>query len=179
MPAFSVDGLRPTFPDDGDFWVAPNAMVIGNVHLARAVGIWFGAVLRADNDAITIGAGSNVQDNCVLHADPTFPVVIGEYCTIGHNAIVHGCEIGDNCLIGMGATILNGACIGRNCLIAANALVGERVVIPDNSMVRGVPGKVVGEIGDERVRAMRTAAEEYISWWRRYRRGLEIVDDIS
>jgi len=176
MPLFSIDGVRPTVPSDDDFWVAPNAMLIGNVRLARAVGIWFGAVLRADNDIITVGAGSNVQDNCVLHADPDLPITIGEYCTIGHNAIVHGCTVGDNCLIGMGSTILNGARIGRNCLIAANALVGENVFIPDNSMVRGMPGKVVGEIDDDRVHSLRRTAEKYISRWRQYRQGLQIVD---
>ncbi len=179
MPYYSIDGARPTVPDDDDFWVAPNATLIGHVRLERAVGIWFGAVLRADNDTIGIGVGSNVQDNCVLHADPGFPVSIGEYSTIGHHAIVHGCTIGDNCLIGMGSTILNGARIGRNCLVAANALIGENVVIPDNSLVRGIPGKVAGEIDDERARAMRTAAETYIGWWRRYRLGLQIVDDGS
>jgi carbonic anhydrase/acetyltransferase-like protein (isoleucine patch superfamily) len=173
MPYYSIEGLRPTLPGDNDFWVAPNATLIGNVRLAQGVGIWFGAVLRADNDTISIGTGSNVQDNCVLHADPGFPVAIGEYCTIGHNAIVHGCSVGDNSLIGMGATILDGARVGRNCLVAANALIGENVVIPDNSLVRGIPGKVAGAIDEDRARALRLAAEEYIRWWRRYRLGLQ------
>jgi carbonic anhydrase/acetyltransferase-like protein (isoleucine patch superfamily) len=176
MPLYSVEGFRPTVPDDGEFWIAPTATVIGNVRLARAVSIWFGAVLRADNDFITIGAGSNVQDNCVLHADPNLPITIGEYCTIGHNATVHGCTVGDNCLIGMGSTILNGARIGRNCLIAANALVIENAVIPDNSMVRGIPGKVSGEVDDDRVRSMRRSADVYISRLRQYRQSLQIVD---
>jgi carbonic anhydrase/acetyltransferase-like protein (isoleucine patch superfamily) len=179
MASYSIDGIAPALPSDGDFWVAPNATLIGDVRLAREVGIWFGAVLRADNDTIAIGAGSNVQDNCVLHADPGFPISIGEYCTIGHNAIVHGCTIGDNSLIGMGATILNGAHIGRNCLIAANALVSENAVVPDNSLVRGIPAKVAGQIDAERVRAMRTAAEAYVRSWHRFRRGLERVDDIE
>jgi carbonic anhydrase/acetyltransferase-like protein (isoleucine patch superfamily) len=176
MPLFSIDVLRPTIPDNDDFWIAPDAMLIGSVRLERAVGIWFGAVLRADGDTIVIGAGSNVQDNCVLHADPGFPVTIGAYCTIGHGAIMHGCVVGDNCLIGMGSTVLNGARIGSNCLIAANALVGEDVVIPNNSLVRGVPGRVAGEVDDVRIRSIRNSADRYITAWRRYRAGLQIVD---
>jgi carbonic anhydrase/acetyltransferase-like protein (isoleucine patch superfamily) len=177
MPICSIDGLGPALPADGDFWLAPDAAIIGNVHLARAVGIWFGAVLRADNDRITVGTGTNIQDNCVLHADPGFPVSIGEYCTIGHNATVHGCTVGDNSLIGMGSTILNGARIGRNCLVAANALVTENTVIPDNSMVRGMPAKVVGQLDEARVRSIRAAADEYIALWQRYRRSLTVESD--
>lgn len=179
MPLFAIEDRAPTIPDDDDFWIAPNASVIGDVRLARGVGIWFGAVLRADNDRISIGARSNVQDNCVMHADPGFPVTIGQYCTVGHHAIVHGCTIGDNTLVGMGATILNGARIGHNCLIAANALVSENVVIPDNSMVRGIPGRVFGAVDDERARTIRAAAESYITWWHRYRQGLRIVAGAS
>jgi len=176
MAYYAIDGMRPTTPGDDDFWIAPNAIIIGDVRLAQAVGIWFGAVLRADNDTISIGAGTNVQDNCVMHADPGFPVTIGAYCTIGHNAIVHGCSVGDNSLVGMGSTILNGARIGRNCLIAANALVSENTIVPDTSLVRGIPGKVAGAIDDERARAMRLAAEEYIKSWRRFRRSLRRID---
>jgi carbonic anhydrase/acetyltransferase-like protein (isoleucine patch superfamily) len=178
MAFYSIDGVRPTMSGSDDFWVAPNATLIGDVRLGRAVSIWFGAVLRADNDAITVGAGTNVQDNCVVHADPGFPVIIGECCTIGHNAIVHGCSVGDNSLVGMGSTILNGARIGRNCLIAANALVSENTIVPDNSLVRGIPGKVAGAIDEDRVRAMRLAAEEYIKSWRRFRHGLQRVDGL-
>ena len=173
MPIWSIDGVRPTLPADGDFWLAPDAVLIGNVHLAPAVGIWFGAVLRADHDRlITVGSGTNIQDNCVLHADPGVPVSVGDYCTIGHNVTLHGCTVGDNCLIGMGSTILNGARIGRNCLVAANALVTEHAVIPDNSMVRGMPGKVVGQLDEARIRFVRGAADEYITMWQRYRRSL-------
>ena len=176
MAFYSIDGIRPAVPAGDDFWVAPNATLIGDVRLARAVGIWFGAVLRADNDTIAIGAGTNVQDNCVMHADPGFPVTIGEYCTIGHSAIVHGCSVGDNSLVGMGSTILNGARIGRNCLIAANALVSENTIVPDNSLVRGIPAKVAGAIDADRARAMRVAAEQYIAAWQRFHRGLQRVD---
>ena len=177
MPIFSIAGVGPTLPDDGAYWIAPDAAIIGDVQLALAVSIWFGAVLRTDNDRITIGAGTNVQDNCVLHADPGFPISIGDYCTIGHNATVHGCSIGGNSLIGMGSTVLNGARIGSNCLIAANALIPENAVISDNSMVRGVPGKIVGRLDDTRVRVIRAAAEEYIALWQRYRRSLTIQVD--
>ena len=127
------------------------------------------------NDSISIGTGSNIQDNCVFHADPGFPVRVGAYCTIGHNATVHGCTIGDNSLVGMGSTILNGARVGRNCLIAANALVSENVVIPDNSLVRGIPAKVVGTLDDEKIRLVRGSAQAYIAAWQRFRSGLALV----
>jgi carbonic anhydrase/acetyltransferase-like protein (isoleucine patch superfamily) len=179
MPICSIDGLAPTLPADGEFWLAPGATIIGDVYVGRAVGIWFGAVLRADNDRITVGIGSNIQDNCVLHADPGFPLSIGDYCTIGHNATVHGCTVGDNTLIGMGSTILNGARIGRNCLVAASALVTENTVIPDNCMVRGVPGKVVGELDEVRIRSIRASADAYIAMWQRYRSRLITLGDSS
>lgn len=175
MLLFTLDGRGPQLPGDETFWVAPNAMLIGDVRLDRDVGIWFGAVLRADDEFISIGTGSNVQDNSVLHADPNFAITVGKYCTIGHGAIVHGCTVGDNSLIGMGATILNGARIGRHCLIAASALVGENVVVPDNSLVRGVPGKVVGQLDDQKIALIRKSAYSYIAWWRRYRAGLLMV----
>jgi carbonic anhydrase/acetyltransferase-like protein (isoleucine patch superfamily) len=175
MPLYALDGTGPTVPADSEFWVAPTATLIGDVRLGRDVGIWFGAVLRADNDSITVGAGSNVQDNCVIHADPGFPVVVGDFCTIGHNATIHGCTIGENSLIGMGATILNGAHIGRNCLIAANALVVEKAIIPDNSLVRGIPAKVFGTLDEERIRLLRQSAEDYIAAWKRFRTGLALL----
>src|SRR5690606_14143710 len=124
-------------------FVAPNAVLVGDVVLGPEVGVWFGVVARGDNERIAIGARSNVQENCVLHTDMGFPLTIGENCTIGHSAILHGCTIGDNSLIGMGATVLNGAKIGKNCLIGANALVTEGKEIPDNSLVVGAPRKVV------------------------------------
>ncbi len=175
MRTFSVDGREPSFPDAESFWIAPTATLIGDVRLERDVSIWFGAVLRADNASISIAAGSNVQDNCILHADPGLPVSIGRYCTLGHGAIVHGCTVAENSLIGMGATILNGARIGRNCLIAARTLITEDTVIPDNSLVRGIPGKIFGHIDDERAMSLRKSAETYIAWWRRYRTSLTVV----
>lgn len=176
----SIDGIGPTLPADEDYWLAPDAAIIGNVHLGREVGIWFGAVLRADHDrTITVGAGTNIQDNCVLHADPGFPVSIGDYCTVGHNVTLHGCTVGDNCLIGMGSTILNGASIGRNCLVGANALITENAIVPDNSMVRGMPGKVVGQLDEARIRFIREQADAYITMWQRYRLSLTALSPSS
>ncbi len=130
MTLFALDGVSPELPEEGAFWIAPSAMVIGKVRLMRNASVWFGAVIRGDNELITIGENSNVQDGAVLHTDPGLELVIGKNCTIGHKAILHGCTIGENSLIGMGATILNRAQIGRNCLIGANALVTEGKVIP-------------------------------------------------
>jgi carbonic anhydrase/acetyltransferase-like protein (isoleucine patch superfamily) len=172
MALFRLDDTAPRVPDDGEYWAAPNATLIGDVRLGREASVWFGAVLRADDEAISIGAGSNVQDNCVFHVDPGYPLTIGENCTIGHGAVVHGCTVGDNTLIGMGATVLNGARIGRNCLIGANALVTEDKEIPDNSLVVGAPGKVRGQIDEAGARDLTQAAERYVARWRRYARGL-------
>ncbi len=176
MPIYALDELMPQLPDDGAFWVAPDAVLIGRVRLGADASVWFGAVLRGDNEDIVIGEGSNVQDNCVFHVDPGFPLTIGAHCTIGHAAVVHGCTIGDNTLVGMGATILNGARIGRNCLIGANALVTENREIPDNSLVFGAPGKVRGEIDAAGEQMLAQAASSYIARWRRYRGGLVRVD---
>ena len=170
---FSFEGTGPTLPQDASaFWVAPNALLIGDVRLGRDASVWFGAVLRADSESIVLGTGTNVQDNAVFHCDPGFPIVIGDYCTIGHQAIVHGCTIADHTLVGMGALILNGARVGKHCLIGANSLVGENKVIPDYSVVVGSPGKVIAQLdaaGQERVQR---AAQNYIGWWKRYRAGL-------
>ena len=143
----------PEFPNNSDYWVAPDANVIGKVRLMAGASVWFGATLRGDNEWIDIGTGSNVQENSVLHTDIGYPLSIGRNCTIGHKAILHGCTIGDQSLIGMGAIVLNGAQIGRNCLIGAGALITEGKIIPDNSLVVGAPGKVVRELdrgGDRR-----------------------------
>ena len=143
MTIYVLDGLSPELPEEGRYWVAPDAAVIGRVRLGRNASVWFGAVLRGDNELIVVGENSNVQDHCVLHTDMGAPLTIGANCTIGHRAILHGCTVGDNSLIGMGATILNHAVIGRNCLIGANTLVTEGKQIPDGSLVLGSPGKVV------------------------------------
>ena len=171
MPIYALDGIAPQIdPDVG--WIAPTAVLVGDIVVGPEVGIWFGVVARGDIETITIGARTNVQENCVLHTDTGYPLVIGENCTIGHSAIVHGCSIGDNTLIGMGATVLNGARIGRNCLIGANALITEGKEIPDNSMVVGAPGKVIRQIDDEGVRGLSASAERYVKNARRFAAGL-------
>ena len=173
MTLYALDGVSPTLPDDDDFWVSPNAQVMGKVTLKSRVSIWFGVVIRGDNDLITVGAGSNVQDNTVIHTDLGYPTTIGKNCTIGHGAIIHGCTIGDNSLVGMGATVLNGAVIGRNCLIGAGALVPEGREIPAGSLVVGMPGKVVRALSDEEIAANRASATHYAENWRRFADGLE------
>ena len=175
MTVYALDGISPELPEEGEYWIAPGAVVIGKVRLERNASVWFGAVLRGDNELILVGENSNVQDACVLHTDPGAPLTIGRNCTIGHRAILHGCTIGDNTLIGMGATILNRARIGANCLIGANALITEGKVIPDNSLVMGAPGKVVGELNAEALAKLPKSAEGYVKNWQRFVKGLAPV----
>ena len=169
---YSLDGIAPTFPENGDYWVAPDANIIGKVAIAAGASVWFGATLRGDNEWITLGQGSNIQENAVLHTDPGFALTIGENCTIGHKAMLHGCVIGDQSLIGMGATVLNGAQIGHNCLIGAGALITENKVIPDNSLVMGAPGKVVRNLDDAAVARLLASAQAYQRNMRRFKAGL-------
>ena len=172
MAIYELDGVRPTVPAGNAWWAAPDAAVIGKVRLAEGVGIWFGAVLRGDNEEIAIGARTNIQDLCVIHTDMGFPATIGADCTIGHRAILHGCIIGDNTLIGMGAIVLNGAKIGNNCLVAAHALIPEGKAIPDGSLVIGVPGKVVRALTVEEIARNRVSAGHYAENWKRFAAGL-------
>ena len=172
MTAYRLADRTPVVPEDGEYWIAPNAVVIGHVILKKNASIWFGAVLRGDNDPITIGENSNVQDNSVLHTDAGSPLIIGDNVTVGHNVTLHGCIIGDNSLIGMGAIVLDGARIGRNCLIGAGALVTERKEIAPNSMVLGSPARVVRELTPEEVARLSVGAPHYVENWKRYRRGL-------
>jgi len=165
---YSLDYVSPCLPESGECWVAPSADVIGNVTLEIGSSIWFGAVLRGDNEKIHVGAQSNVQDNCVLHTDPGFPLSIGRGCTIGHNAVLHGCEIGENCLIGIGATVLNGAKIGKNSIIGANALVPEGKEIPENALVVGMPGRVIRSLAEKDVQVLRESAQLYVAKWKRF-----------
>lgn len=160
-----------------DTWVAPDANLIGKVVLEEGASVWFGSTIRADHEEIRVGAGSNVQENCVFHVDDGYPLVIGAGCTIGHKVMLHGCTIGDNSLIGMGATVLNGAKIGKNCLIGAGALITENKVIPDGSLVMGVPGKVVREMDEAGIAGLRASAEHYQSNMRRFRAELRPVGD--
>jgi len=166
--SYSLEGQHPQNIDKEN-WVAPSADLIGSVILSAGVSIWWQAVLRADNEPITIGARSNIQDGCVLHTSPCYPLVIGENVSVGHMCMLHGCEIDDSSLIGIGSIVLNGAHIGRNCLIGANTLITEGKKIPDNSLVMGSPGKVIREISDEQIQLIEKIAESYVNRWRRYR----------
>jgi carbonic anhydrase/acetyltransferase-like protein (isoleucine patch superfamily) len=175
MAIYSLDGIVPDLPPEGEYWIAPSAAVIGRVKLDRHASVWFAAVLRGDNELIHIGEGSNIQDGCVLHTDTGAPLTVGRHCTVGHKAILHSCTIADNTLIGMGATVLNHARIGRNCLIGANALIPQGKEIPDNSLVMGAPGKIVRGIDDEGVRSLTQSAQHYIQNWRRFAQNLQTL----
>ncbi|MBR9841922.1 MAG: gamma carbonic anhydrase family protein [Rhodobacteraceae bacterium] len=174
MPLYELDGVRPEIAEDT--WVAPDANLIGKIVLEEGASVWFGASLRGDNEEIRIGAGSNVQENTVMHTDMGFPLTIGAGCTIGHKAMLHGCIIGDNSLIGMGATVLNGAKIGKNCLIGAGALITEGKEIPDGSLVMGAPGKVVRTLDEAAIQGLRGSALHYQENMRRYRSGLVKIE---
>jgi carbonic anhydrase/acetyltransferase-like protein (isoleucine patch superfamily) len=176
MTLYALDGVSPETPDDNDYWVAPGAHVIGKVTLCAGSSVWFGSTLRGDNERITVGEGSNLQENCVLHTDMGYPLTIGAGCTVGHKAMLHGCTIGENSLIGMGATVLNGAKIGRDCLIGAGALITEGKEIPDGSLVMGVPGKVVRTLDAAAIQSLRKSAEGYRANMRRFRGGLTKAD---
>lgn len=173
MTLYSLDGTNVETPADGRFWVAPNAVLLGRVRLETDASVWFGAVLRGDNEWITVGQRSNVQDGCVLHTDPGFPLTIGPDCTIGHMVMLHGCTIGARSLIGIGSVILNGANIGEECVIGANALIPEGKNIPPRSLVMGSPGKIVRELSDDDVKRFTGAAGRYVTNWQRYAVGLK------
>lgn len=159
---------------DGDYFVADSASVIGSVRLMNDASVWFGAVIRGDNDLITIGEGTNIQDLSVLHTDPGYPLTIGSHCTIGHKVMLHGCTIGDNTLIGINAVILNGARIGRNCLVGAGALITEGKEIPDGSLVVGAPGKVARTLNEEQIARLRENAAGYVRNFKRFKAGLSV-----
>lgn len=174
MTLYSLDGVSPDI--DPQAWVAPDANVIGLVRLMARSSVWFGATLRGDNEPITLGEGSNLQENVVVHTDPGFPCEIGANCTIGHKAMLHGCRIGEGSLVGMGATILNGARIGRFCLIGAGALVPEGREIPDHSLVLGMPGKVARELDEKAAEANMASARHYQERAARFRAGLARIE---
>jgi len=175
MTVYALADKNPQLPSDGEYWVAPNATVIGDVTLHPGASVWFGAVVRGDNDPITIGRDTNIQDGSVLHSDPGEPLIIGDGVTVGHMVMLHSCEIGDNCLIGIGAVILGRAKIGANCLIGANTLITEGKVIPDNSLVMGQPGKVVRQLEPGQIAALKASAAHYVQNWRRYAGDLKAV----
>ena len=172
MAVYGLDGVLPELPSGGQCWIAESAAVIGKVALGRGVGVWFGAVIRGDFERITIGGETNIQEHAVLHTDAGFPLTVGAGCTVGHRAILHGCAIGDNVLIGMGAIVLNGATIGEDCLIAAGALVPEGRPIPPGSLVIGMPGKVVRALSADEIAGNRASAARYVANWQRYAKGL-------
>jgi carbonic anhydrase/acetyltransferase-like protein (isoleucine patch superfamily) len=172
MTAYKLDGRAPEMPSEGEYWIAPTAVVLGHVILKKNSSIWFGAVLRGDNDPITVGENSNVQDNSVLHTDFGTPLTIGDNVTVGHMVMMHGCTIGDNSLIGIGSIVLNGATIGRNCLIGAGALITEGKEIPDFSVVMGAPGRVVRTLTAEQGAGLAAGALHYVDTWKRFKAGL-------
>ena len=174
MALYAIDDRLPQLAPTA--WVAPGATVLGRVVLADGVGIWFGAVLRGDNEPIVVGEGSNVQENTVMHTDMGFPLTVGRGVTIGHQAMLHGCTVGDGSLIGIQAVVMNGVRIGRECLIGAGALVPEGRTIPDRSLVLGSPGKVVRELTDEDVARIRAGAESYVARAAAFRAQLRRID---
>jgi carbonic anhydrase/acetyltransferase-like protein (isoleucine patch superfamily) len=170
LPIYSLDGVRPEIADNA--YVAPSAQVIGNVKMADHSSVWFGAVIRGDNDLIEIGARTNIQDNSVLHTDPGIPLIIGDGVIVGHRVMLHGCKIGENTLIGIGATILNGAVIGKNCIIGAHSLITEGKVIPDGSMVVGSPGRIIKSLTEQHFQMLRINSEVYVANAKRFNQNL-------
>lgn len=175
MPLFAIDGVEPEIADADAVWIAPDATVIGRVSIGRDCGIWFGAAIRGDNEPIVIGDETNVQENTVMHTDPGCPLTIGKGCTIGHRALLHGCTIGDNSLIGMGAIVLNGAVIGENSLVGAGALVTERKEFPPGSLIVGSPAKAVRTLDEAAIAGLKASAQHYVANARRFRKGLKPV----
>ena len=176
MTNYALGEDAPEFPASGNFWTAPTAALIGKVRLLEHASVWFGAVLRGDNDWIVVGERSNVQDNSVVHTDPGVPTIIGTGVTVGHKVILHSCTVGDNSLVGMGSVLLTGCKIGKNCLIGANTLVSEGKEIPDNSLVLGSPGRIVKQLGESQLAMLKISAEVYVHNYQRFRAQLISVD---
>ncbi len=173
MPLYELGAARVRTPGEGRYWVAPNATVIGNVEIAEDASVWFGTIIRGDNEPIRLGARSNIQEGCVLHTDPGFPMTIGEDCTVGHMVMLHGCTIGRGSLIGIGSIVMNGVKIGEECLIGANTLIAEGKEIPPRSMVLGSPGKIIRQLSAEECQRFGAAAGRYVENWRRFARDLK------
>jgi len=172
MTIYALDGQAPEFPQSGEYWVADTAVLIGKVRLKHEASVWFGAVVRGDNEWIELGERSQIQDNATLHTDPGFPMIIGSNCVIGHNVIMHGCTVGDNSLIGMGAIMLNGVKIGKNSLVGAGSVVTEGKSFPDNSLIVGAPARVIRTVDDRITKMILDGAEIYVNRWKRYAKGL-------
>jgi len=173
MTVYALGSYQPELPPEGQYWIAETASVMGRVRLLKNASVWFGAVLRGDNEWITIGENSNVQDGSVFHTDPGLPLTLGTNVTVGHMVMLHGCEVGDNSLIGIGSVLLDGVKIGRNCLIGANTLLPPRKEIPDNSMVKGSPGKVVRSLSDDEIAMITGSAHHYVENWQRFQAELK------
>jgi carbonic anhydrase/acetyltransferase-like protein (isoleucine patch superfamily) len=176
MPIYSIDGVGPEFPEDGSYWVAPTATLIGRVRLKKNASVWFGAVLRGDNDWIEIGENSNVQDNSVCHTDPGQPVTIGADVTVGHNVILHSTTVGDGSLVGMGSILLNRSKIGANCLVGASTLIAEGKEFPDGSMILGSPGRVLRSLSERDLAILKISAQTYVHNYKRFKDGLKRLD---
>jgi carbonic anhydrase/acetyltransferase-like protein (isoleucine patch superfamily) len=175
MPVYELKDARPEFPGEGEYWIAETATLIGRVRLKKQTSVWFGAVLRGDNEWIELGERSQIQDNATLHTDPGFPITIGTNCVIGHNVILHGCIIGDDSLIGMGSIVMNGARIGSNCIVGAGAVVTEGKTFPDNSLIVGAPARVIRTL-DEKAREMiRGGADIYVRRSQEYAKNLKKI----
>ncbi|MDO1559884.1 gamma carbonic anhydrase family protein [Brevundimonas sp. 2R-24] len=172
MNIYALGAKKPQLPPQGEYWVAPTAMIVGDVILKPGASVWYGAVLRGDNDPITIGEDTNIQDGSVLHSDEGLPLTIGAGVTVGHMAMLHSCEIGDNTLIGIGATVLGRTKIGKNCIIGAHALIPEGKEIPDGSLVIGAPGKVARALSDVEIEFLKLSAAHYVENWKRHAREL-------
>jgi carbonic anhydrase/acetyltransferase-like protein (isoleucine patch superfamily) len=175
MTVYRLGNVTPELPNYDEYWIAPNAAVMGHVILKKNASVWWSATLRGDTDPITVGENSNIQDGSVLHADPGSPLVLGDNVTVGHMVMLHGCTVGDTTLIGIGSIVLNGARIGRNCLIGAGSLILEGRVIPDNSLVMGAPGRVVRQLSEAQASFLSYSAGHYVENWRRYRAELAAV----
>jgi carbonic anhydrase/acetyltransferase-like protein (isoleucine patch superfamily) len=172
---YELDGHRPELPEAGRYWIAPNASVIGKVRMKLDTSVWFGAVLRGDNEWIELGERSQIQDNATLHTDPGYPMVIGPDCVIGHNVILHGCTIGAKSLVGMGAIMLNGSRIGENCLVGAGALITEDKTFPDGSLIVGAPARAIRTLDDETKKRIAAGADVYVRRFKQYAKGLKPV----
>ncbi|ETR75686.1 acetyltransferase [Afipia sp. P52-10] len=175
MAIYELDGQAPDLPSDGRYWVADSAVLIGKVRLKPDASVWFGSVLRGDNEWIEIGEGSNVQENTVCHTDPGKPLIVGKNCTIGHNVILHGCTIADGCLIGMGAIVMNGAKLASGCVVGAGAIVTEDKEFPENSLIIGAPAKAVRTLTPEQVAQLTRGAPRYVANAKRFKAGLKKI----
>lgn len=175
MPIYALDGQAPEFPGEGQYFVAETATLIGRVRLKKDASVWYGAVLRGDNEWIELGERSQIQDNATLHTDLGFPLIIGDNCVIGHNVILHGCTVGDASLVGMGAILLNGATIGRNCVVGAGSVITEGKTFPDDVLIVGAPARVIRTVDDKATAMIREGADTYVQRWQQYAKGLKRI----